>query len=118
MSLPAIEQETKIFYVYDYLHSFGHSDNLEQVKQLQKETHAQFLDQYHEVHEKGLGGRSQLEPDDCWNCGRNIHKCSCQGLGYSLTDCLGNCIKNVVLKKQCHNTNCAYNPWFSGFRRG
>lgn len=100
------------YYVYDYRRSFGHSNDKEFVRELQKITHAQNMDMYHEIHQKGLGGISQLEPDDCWNCGRNIHQCECKGLGYMLSVCLGNCEKNPQLKKQCFNTNCALNPWF------
>jgi hypothetical protein len=102
------------FYVYDYLNSFGHNDNKEVVRELQKITHAQHTDEYHEIHQKGLGGICQLEPDDCWKCGRNIHRCECEGLGYMLSNCLGNCENNLRLNRICSNTNCALNPWYSG----
>jgi len=100
------------FYVYDYRHSFGHSNDKEVVRALQIITHAQRMDEYAEIHEKGLGGVSQLEPDDCWKCGRNIHRCECKGLGYMLANCLGNCEVSPTLKRQCSNTKCALNPWF------
>ena len=104
-----------LYYVYDYqskFGKFGFTDNIEEAKEMARLIHAKNMDKYHEVHEKGLGGLNQLEPDDCWNCGRNIHKCDCKNLGYSLSVCLGDCEKNQQLKKRCSNTNCAYNPWF------
>jgi hypothetical protein len=100
------------YFVYDYCNSFGYTDDKDEAKQMASITHAQNTDQYHEVHKKGLSGIKQLEPDDCWKCGRNIHRCECKGLGYMLSVCLGNCEVVTELKRQCSNTNCALNPWF------
>ena len=105
---------SKTYYVFDYINAFGHTNNIDDAKNLASLIHAQNMDHYHEVHEKGLGGVNQLEPDDCWKCGRNIHKCECKNLGYSLSICLGNCETNPKIKKQCSNTNCALNHWFGG----
>ncbi len=69
--------------------------------------HAKATDKYHEINQS-----EQLEPDDCWKCRRNIHRCQCVGLGYMISGCLGNCLQNPKLKTQCSNTNCAFNPWF------
>ncbi len=86
---------------------------LEQAKELRRINHAKRTDIYHEIH--GPNHASQFEPDDCWNCGCNIHRCKCKNLGYSISDCLGsNCQKEPTLNRLCSNTNCAMNPWYSG----
>ena len=84
---------------------------IEEAKKLREINHAQNMEHYHEIH--GPEYASQFEPDDCWKCGRNIHRCECKNLGYMLAVCLGNCKINTELKKRCSNTNCALNPWFT-----
>jgi len=102
------------YHIYDYQKSFGFTSDLNIAKHSQKTIHAQNMDKFTEIHETGHGGIDQLEPDDCWNCRKNIHRCECQGLGYSLSVCLGNCSINPQIKNQCSNTHCALNPWFQG----
>lgn len=104
------------YYVYSYSQERTIRDlTLEDAESIQRVKHAKNTDHFHEIHEKGIGGIRQLAPDDCWNCGRNIHKCECEGLGYVLSDCLGNCENNSLLKHQCRNTDCALNPWCSSY---
>lgn len=94
--------------VYENLTIIFKGEDKEDITWWWRVAHAKASDKYHEINQS-----EQLEPDDCWKCRRNIHQCQCAGLGYMISECLGNCEKNPKLKTQCSNTSCAFNPWFN-----